>query len=432
MHLIIAAIMALGGLAWAINQLLNGAADAKGAVRRLKWQHRHGKDLVAAIDDPRIAAVILLGLAWVTQKAPSKRLAAASDAQVRALASLETTLRNAEAVRAMGMERDATGAWRAANDESLKAGYAAGNFGAVISNATKTFRMGVQILITGLGAWLVIQGEMSMGAIIAVNILAGKALAPFDAGVAIYQSVVTLRKARGRLEAVFALEDEAAGNLELPEPEGAVSVSGVGYQAPGNGPWLLKGVSLEIGAGASLGVIGPSGGGKTTLARLLVGVKQATTGAVAIDGAAIGQWRPDQLSAALGYLPQDVELFTGTVAENIARMNPEADDAAIVAAAQLAEVHDFILALPGGYQTPIGENGAATAPMGVCHKTRHAACAVGARGTTCPYPAVSPVRRSVPTAQNMSCRPIFSGRAARARISSSIHFTPSHRPLSSP
>ena len=305
------------------------------------------------------AAIVLLGLAILAQKFPSKLVASSGDAQVKSMQAFETVVRNAEVVRAMGMEDAATRMWREQNDKTLEDGYKAGNIGTVISNSTKTFRMGLQIIITGLGAWLVINEQMTMGAIIAVNMLTGKALAPFDAAVAIYQGWTNVKKAHKRLLAVFEFEEATERNLELPAPTGAVSVSNASYQDPKSKRWLLKSVSLDFPAGSSAGIIGPSGSGKTTLARLLVGVKKPTSGQVTLDNASLDQWQPHQFAEAVGYLPQDIELFSGTVAENIARMQSGVEDESIVTAAQMAEVHDFILGLPNGYQTDIGENGSA-------------------------------------------------------------------------
>ena len=306
-----------------------------------------------------ISAVVLLGLAILAHKIPSKLLASMGEAQVKSMQSLEAVLRNAEVVSAMGMATSATKNWRVQNDKSLTDGYAAGNIGTAITNFTKTFRMGLQILTTGLGAWLVINGQMSMGAIIAVNILTGKALAPFDASVAIYQGLTNVKKARKRLDAVFDFDERSDAQIELPTPIGHLELSNLGYQDAKSKRWLIKGVDLTCPAGSSFGIIGPSGGGKTTLARLLVGVKMPTSGSIRLDGGVLAQWRHDQRAEAIGYLPQDVELFAGTIAQNIARMQEGAEDASIVAAAQLAEVHDFILSLPDGYQTEIGDQGAA-------------------------------------------------------------------------
>lgn len=306
-----------------------------------------------------ISALILLVLAVIAQKAPSKMLAESGDAQVHSMQSLDAIVRNAEVVQAMGMTEAATRFWKNANEMHQDASYRASILGASISNFTRSFRMGLQVLITALGAYLVINGQMSMGSIIAVNILTGKALAPFDAAVAIYQAIVSLRKSNERLCVVFDTELRASDNLVLPDPTGAVRVDAVSYKEPLSGRMLLKGVSVDIAAGSCVGIIGPSGSGKTTLSRLLTGVMQPSSGLVQLDSASLDQWNSAQLAAAIGYLPQDVELFSGTVAENIARMQANAGDEDVVAAAKLAEVHEFILGLPDGYQTDIGDKGAA-------------------------------------------------------------------------
>ncbi len=304
-----------------------------------------------------IAAVFLLILAILTQRLPAKRVESAGDAQIKSMQGLETVIRNAEVVRALGMTQNASLRWKRHNTEHLEDSYAAQAVTAGLGNFTRTFRMGLQVAITAIGTLFVIRGEMSMGAIIAVNILTGKALAPFDASVGVYQSWVGLRKARKRLDTVFAADDDQRERLALPEPMGAVRIEKLTYQDPKSGRWPIRGVNLKIASGDALGVIGPSGSGKTTLARLLVGVKPVSSGAVLLDGAALHQWDQTQLSRALGYLPQDVELFSGTVAENIARMEDDPDEAGVIAAAKMAEVHEFILTLPDGYQTDIGEQG---------------------------------------------------------------------------
>lgn len=304
-----------------------------------------------------VAALFLLVLAVLTQRLPAKRMEDAGDAQIKSMQGLETVIRNAEVVRALGMTRNASLRWKRHNEDHLEDSYAAQAITAGLGNFTRTFRMSLQVVITAIGTLFVIRSEMSMGAIIAVNILTGKALAPFDASVGIYQAWIGLRKARKRLDTVFEQHDDLEDRLALPDPVGAVKIDKLTYQDPRSGRWQVRGVNLEVAAGNALGVIGPSGSGKTTLARLLVGVKPPTSGAVLLDGAALDQWNPSQLSTTLGYLPQDIELFSGTVAENIARMTDDPDEAAVVAAAKMAEVHDFILTLPDGYQTDIGEQG---------------------------------------------------------------------------
>lgn len=303
-------------------------------------------------------AVILLGLAVFSQKLTSNRLGIANQANVSALKHFDALTRNAEVVQAMGFQKAASNSWRTEYKKNVEFSHSSALTGVVVSNSTKTFRMLLQVVLTGLGAYLVIAGQMSAGAIIAVNMLAGKALAPADASVSIYQGLFSTKAALSRLQTVFLAK--AGGHeksLELPSPKGAIAVTNLSYQEPQSQRWLLQGVSFNVAEGASVGIIGPSGSGKTTLARLLVGVLTPTTGRVLLDGADLKQWQPEQFGRAIGYMPQDIELFDGTIAQNIARMDVEAADEAIVHAAQQACVHDFILTLPEGYQTEIGEAG---------------------------------------------------------------------------
>ncbi|MBU0499449.1 MAG: type I secretion system permease/ATPase [Gammaproteobacteria bacterium] len=305
-----------------------------------------------------LGAALMLALALVTEKLPAKRSAQANDEQIKAMQAMDAVIRNAEVVKAMGLLEQASRRWRVHNRQWLEHAFSASNLQTVVSHTTRTLRMGLQVLLTGQGAWLVISGGMSAGGIIAVSILSGKALAPFDAAVSIYQAWANSQKAYKRLTELNPASSEANRTMMLPEPRGEISIEKLTFQEKQGSRWILRGINIRIGAGESVGIIGPSGTGKTTLARLLVGVAQPTSGSVRLDGASLDQWDPDQLGRLIGYLPQGVELFSGTVAENIARLDGEADPESIVMAARLAQVHDYILQLPNGYQTDIGLNGA--------------------------------------------------------------------------
>ncbi|OGT91059.1 MAG: hypothetical protein A2514_09330 [Gammaproteobacteria bacterium RIFOXYD12_FULL_61_37] len=305
-----------------------------------------------------LGAVLMLALALVTEKLPAKHSSLANDEQIKSMQAMDAVIRNAEVVKAMGLLEQASRRWRVHNRQWLEHAFSATNLQTVVSHATRTLRMGLQVLLTGQGAWLVISGGMSSGGIIAVSILSGKALAPFDAAVTIYQTWINTQKAYKRLQELNPASTEANRTMVLPEPRGEIAIEKLTFQDKQSSRWIVRGVNIRIEAGEAVGIIGPSGTGKTTLARLLVGVAQPTSGSVRLDGAALDQWDPDQLGRLIGYLPQGVELFSGTVAENIARLEAEADPQMIVAAAQMAEVHDYILQLPNGYQTDIGLNGA--------------------------------------------------------------------------
>ena len=304
-----------------------------------------------------LGAAVLLILAFVAKKMPEKSATTANEEQVQAMQAFDAILRNAEVIQAMGLLQNAVQKWSAHQKEHLQLSFSVSNVSTVISSSTRTIRMGLQILLTGLGAYLALSGHMSSGSIVAVSMIAGRALAPFDAALSIYQSWVGVKKSYKRLGELEEVALEEHPGLTMPEPKGDVSIEKVTYQEGQNKHWILRGINIEVAAGESVGIIGPSGAGKTTLGRILVGVLRPTSGAVRLDGAVLDQWNPDQLGPLIGYLPQDVELFNGSIAENIARLDEGAEGEDVIRAAQLAEVHDFILQLPQGYHTKIGPHG---------------------------------------------------------------------------
>ncbi|MEM8794990.1 MAG: type I secretion system permease/ATPase [Pseudomonadota bacterium] len=304
-------------------------------------------------------AVVLGLLAFLAQRLPSAPAAMANDEQVRSMQSIDALVRNAEVVKAMGLLHNATIKWRWSNQRRLSHSFLSANLATVIAQITRTIRLGLQIAVMGFGAYLALNDLLSPGAIIAVSILTARALAPFDAAAPLYQSLVGVLKALQRLDDLHLESMEVKPKtMRLPEAKGNLILQKVTYEAPGSGRWILRGINLEIPAGTAVGIIGPSGSGKTTLARMIVGVLQPTTGMVRLDGAALHQWDSAQLSRAIGYLPQGIELFDGTIAENIARLDPNPDDDAVIQAAQTAMVHEAILAFPKGYHTDIGPGGA--------------------------------------------------------------------------
>lgn len=304
-----------------------------------------------------LGASVLLTLAIVAERLPSRALAAANDEQIKSMQSLDSIIRNAEVVKSMGLLAHATRKWRHHNQQHLGHTFSSGNITTVISQVTRTLRLSMQIMMICIGAYLALSDQMSPGSIVAVSILTGRALTPFDSAIPLYKSIGGLRKALTRL---FSLEETAQRvdqTMILPEPKGQLTIQRATFEANAAKRWILKGISIDVAPGEAVGVIGPSGSGKTTFARLLVGVAAPTTGAICLDGAALHQWDPAQLGRTIGYLPQDVELFDGTIAENIARLDPQADDQAVIEAAQNAQIHDTILAFPQGYRTNIGANG---------------------------------------------------------------------------
>ncbi|WP_153040970.1 ATP-binding cassette domain-containing protein, partial [Pseudovibrio sp. Ad13] len=222
----------------------------------------------------------------------------------------------------------------------------------------KAFRFLLGSAVLAVGAWLAILQEVSPGVMIAASIITSRALSPVEQAVGQWRVFIAARQARTRLEKSLEGLDETPPETELPLPSKALNVQQIATAPPGARAVTLAGVNFELKAGDGMGIIGPSGSGKTSLVRALVGVWPILRGAVRLDGAELGQWSEDRLGTAVGYLPQDVELFDGTIAENISRFAPERDDEKILEAAQLANVHELVTSLADGYDTQVGEGGA--------------------------------------------------------------------------
>jgi PrtD family type I secretion system ABC transporter len=303
-------------------------------------------------------AAILFGLAVVNELASRAPLQQANGLAIRNLNQAEAAARNADAIHAMGMMPGLVARWRAraAEVETLQA--AASLQSGRITAASKFMRMALQVGMLGVGAWLAILGEITPGAMIAGSILMGRALAPVEQAIGSWKQMVTARGAYRRLQEQFAATPPRGETMTLPVAEGRLDVEGVTFAHPGTTEPTIRNVAFALAPGESLGLIGPSASGKTTLARLLVGNLAPRAGTVRLDGADIASWPSAERGPYVGYLPQDVELFADTVQENIARMT-EADPADVIAAAKLAGVHEMILRLPKGYDTEIGEGGAA-------------------------------------------------------------------------
>lgn len=303
-------------------------------------------------------ALILLGLALLTEHRTQKPLAAANAAGIAANQFATNSFRNAEVIEAMGMFPSLRMRWYALHGKMIALQAVASDRAGSISAITRFTRISLQSLILGFGALLVIDGKITPGAMIAASILMGRALAPVEQAIGAWKQLVSARSAYGRLKKLLGEFQPDEPHISLPPPSGEIRVENVIAAAPGGSVPILKGISLVIPKGAVVGIIGPSGSGKSTLARLLVGIWGAVGGKVRLDGADVYTWNKAELGPWIGYLPQDVELFEGSVAENIARFG-ELDSEAIVRAATRAGVHDMILHLPAGYDTPIGNAGCA-------------------------------------------------------------------------
>ena len=303
-----------------------------------------------------VSAILLLLLAIANERVTTRPTEAAHQSGVAASRLADATIRNAEVVRAMGLAPAMLDRWRGANEDANAALTRAGEAGGVVLSVTKFVRHFVQIAVLGAGAYLVLQNELTAGGMIAASILLGRALAPVELAIGAWKGFVSARLAYRRLESHLDEFPPEPERMALPPPRGHLEVESASYVAPVGGSMLLSQVGFDIAPGEAVAVIGPSGAGKSTLCRLLVGVAEPTVGRVTLDGAPLHHWSPEQLGRHIGFLPQDVELFAGTVAENIARMG-DVDPQAVLEAAATARAHDVIQSLPDGYATEIGDGG---------------------------------------------------------------------------
>jgi ATP-binding cassette subfamily C protein len=287
-------------------------------------------------------------------RAPTK---AAAAHQAKRNTLLEASRRNAEVVGAMGMGNRLGARWAEANAGHLSAQRQASDVSGGLAALSRALRMLLQSLVLGLGAYLVINHEATAGVIIASSILVSRALAPVEVAVGNWKSFAAARQSWTRLSKLLEMLPAEAAALLLPQPRCDLKVENVSAAAPGERRLILSGIDFGLSAGDGLGIIGPSASGKSSLARLLVGVWHPAQGKIRLDGAALDQWASDELGKHIGYLPQNVELFAGSVAENISRFDTELNSEKVIAAAQAAGAHNLIVSLPHGYETPIGELG---------------------------------------------------------------------------
>ncbi|RKE69358.1 ATP-binding cassette subfamily C protein [Pseudorhodoplanes sinuspersici] len=306
-----------------------------------------------------IGAIMLVSLTFITNALSRGPASDTIRYGMRRNALMDAGRRNAEIVRAMGLGNQMAERWQKANSNYLishrRAGDVAGGFG----GASKSLRMMLQSAILGVGAYLVIEQETSAGVMIASSIMMGRALAPVDLAIATWKPFLMARQSWARLKELLILLPEADNAIALPKPERDLRAEAVTIVPPGEKKPTVTAVSFAISAGSALGIIGPSGSGKSTLARALVGVWKPVNGKVRIDGASFEQWDREGLGRHIGYLPQGIELFDGTIGENIARFAPDAPAESVVAAAKAAGAHDLILRFERGYETSIGEGGSA-------------------------------------------------------------------------
>ena len=318
-------------------------------------------------------ASVLFALALTNELATRNLLAASSVASFKALNRAEAAVRNADVIEAMGMMPQLVRRWHRQNAESLDLQARASSRSTSITSASKFLRLVLQIGILGVGAWLVIESELTPGAMIAAFILMGRALAPVEQAIGSWKQMVAARGAYQRMKRQLDETPVRGLGMPLPAPSGHVSVEGLSFVFPGASEPILRNVNFELHAGEALGLIGPTAVGKTTLARLMIGNLAPRTGHVRLDGMDVAEWDSDDMGRHVGYLPQDIELFSGTVRENIARMADGEPDA-VIAAARIAGMHEMVLGMAQGYDTEIGEGG--TALSGGQRQRIGLACAV--------------------------------------------------------
>ncbi|OAF10760.1 type I secretion protein [Bradyrhizobium centrolobii] len=305
-----------------------------------------------------IGAVVILTLAFLNERLTKAPLNAAASKNLHALDRLTSSLRNAEAIRALGMGPAVRAAWAATHGQALLESATAGERGGTLLAISKFLRMAIQVAIMGVGAYLAIQQEISGGVLFAASLIMGRALAPVEAAVSQWKALVAARTSYARLNRALEARTAEGRPTRLPSLVGEVSIEAATVLVPGSQLPAIADVSFRLAPGEVVAVVGQSGSGKSSLARALVGAWPLVRGCVRIDGNDIRHFDSNFLGQSLGYLPQDVELFAGTVRDNIARFRDDASDEAVVEAAQLASAHAMIQRLPKGYDTVIGDNGA--------------------------------------------------------------------------
>ncbi len=303
------------------------------------------------------ATAIILIITIMNSKATKKGLEESNTLFQKSMSHFSDSIRNVEAIEAMGMRKPLYKRWMQKHYEYIKTHTQASSKAAAYTNASKSFRMISSSLMYGVGAILAITGQISPGMIIAGAVLLGRALAPISQIVGTWKQFTSARQAYQKLNELLKEFDEPQKRLSLPDPKGSITFEKVFVVPPMSKNPVLKGVNLAIEPGECVGFIGPSAAGKSTIAKAAVGVWPTATGTVRIDGAEISHYNKDELGKHIGYLPQDIELFEGTIAENISRFT-EADPNDIVNAAKISGTHELILRLPDGYETRVGPGGA--------------------------------------------------------------------------
>lgn len=297
-----------------------------------------------------LGAIALFSLSLLNEKISRHPLQKANVIHMENQASIQNNLKNAESIQAMGMITAITNRWFKSNDEVLNLQTEASDRSGMVLSLSKSLRMVLQILILGCGAYYVVSGEITSGAMLASSIILSRALAPIEQSIGVWKQAVQCLESYGRLKNYFRAPEVIRSDLHLPEPKGLVSVESLLYIPKGTSKAILQNIQFQLNPSDSLAIIGPSGAGKSTLARLLVGIWPPTSGSVRLDGANLYECSRDDIGRYIGYLPQGMTLFPGSIKDNIARMD-EIDDNHVIAAAKFVEAHEMILHLEHGYET---------------------------------------------------------------------------------
>ncbi len=309
-----------------------------------------------------VGAILLISFAVVTEISTKGPLGEANKILIKGFTISDTASRNAEAIEAMGMLPNIIANWKEHNQKNMELQNLAAGRANLLMSLSRIVRMVLQIAVVGTGGYLALHNEMTMGGMIAASILTGRALAPFEAAIGVWKNLVAARDAYNRLDKNVSGLPDMRSKMELPAPKGTLVAESLIYRAPGNDNVILKGINFQIQPGESLGIIGPSAAGKSTLAKLIIGVLPPSHGSVRLDGMEVFKWNREQLGKHVGYMPQNVELFNGTVKDNIARMDMNAPAEEVVRAAQRAGVHEMILRLPKGYDTEFSTTNLSLSP----------------------------------------------------------------------
>ncbi len=305
--------------------------------------------------------VLLLVFALINEFATKKPINDSQENSIQSMQIADISSRNAEAVEAMGMMPQIVSNWKHHADIGTGLQRIAFSRSSIVQAVSRSVRMIIQIAVTAIGAYLALKNELTVGGMIASSILVGRALAPFEGAIGVWKSLIGARDSYHRIDESLNSMPQLRGTMALPRPTGRLTAETAFFQPP-NAAAIIKNVSFALPAGESLGIIGPSAAGKSTLAKMIIGVLPTTHGSIRLDGAETFKWNREELGPHVGYMPQQVDLFNGTIKDNIARMHLDASPELVIEAAQLAGCHEMILRLPQGYETEFMQGNLSLSP----------------------------------------------------------------------